>query len=145
MTISKALALGLVGAALLMALQPALAGSTKPPLTFPPKDDCSFLDGPAQQRCIARRQAMAVELGKVRSGEIKTLPPMQLPDDGTPSAGGGFTPLATPGSLGGLSESSTIPPAPDGAPNRSTPYNPNSIGNPWAGTPFSNGTGIPHN
>jgi hypothetical protein len=142
MTVLKTLALGFVCGALVASGPLAVAGPVKPPLTFPPTDDCSFLDGPAQQRCVARRSAMAAELAKVRSGEIKTLPPMLLPDDGTPSSGGGFKPLATPGSLGGLGESSTIPPSQDGAPNRSAPYDPNSIGNPWAGTPFSNGTGI---
>ena len=144
--IFKALALGLSCGTLLAFGLPAEAGSTTPVLTFPPKSDCSFLQEPAQQACFARRGAAAQELAKVRSGKIKTLPPMTLPDNGTPSAGGGFAPLAEPGSLGGLTESKTLPASSDAAPSRSTPYNPNAIGNPWAGTPSADGTGIPtHN
>ncbi len=147
MTVWKTRVLGasivtLVGLGMVPAMS-AQAGSTPPRLTFPPASNCSFLEAPAQQACLARRGASAQELAKVRSGEIKTLPPMQLPDNGLPSSGGGFTPLADQGMLGGLGESSTIPAARDGAPTRSSIYDPNSIGNPWAGTPFANGTGIP--
>lgn len=123
---------------------PAVTGTAaQPHLTFPPKSDCSFLGGPAQQQCEARRGAASQELAKVRSGEIKTLPPMQLPDNGLPSSGGGFTPFSNQGSLGGLSEGSTIAPSGDQAPPAPKSFDANSIGNPWAGTPYSNGTGIP--
>lgn len=115
-------------------------------LIFPPKSDCSFLGGQAQQQCEARRGAASQELAKVKSGEIKTLPPMLLPDNGLPSSGGGFTPLSDQGSLGGLSEGSTIPPSGDATPPPQKKFDANSIGNPWAGTPYDNGTGLqPHN
>ena len=114
---------------------PAASGAPAQ-LTFPPVSDCAFLGGEAGQRCEARRAGQASEVNKVRSGDLKLAPAPVA------SSGGTFQPLSTGGGLGGLSESSTIAPAE--APAAPAPsYNPNSIGNPWAGTPYSNGTGIP--
>src|ERR1700759_4552649 len=55
-------------------------------LTFPPKSDCAFLGGDAQPRCEARRAGADSEVAKVKSGEIKTKPPL------VPGSGGGFVP-----------------------------------------------------
>jgi len=107
-------------------------------LTFPPTDDCSFLGGDAGAACEKRRAGSATEIGKVRSGEIKTLPPA------VQSSGGPYTPLSNQGGLAGSSSGqlSPIGPSEDVSPSRGGSYNPNSIGNPWAGTPYDNGTGM---
>jgi len=112
------------------------SGDAPARLTFPPASDCAFLGGDAGKRCEARRAGLTGELGKVKSGETKLAPaPLS-------SSGGTFQPLSNGGGLGGLGESSTI--APTEAPAApSAPYNPNSIGNAWSGTPYDNGTGIP--
>lgn len=134
--------------ALLLALAPtmtipALAAETTPPpaqsqprLTFPPASDCTFLGGDAAKRCEARRAGSENEYARVRSGEIKLAP-------GVPSSSGGtFTPLSSGGSLGGFSSSGTIAPSEGPYTPPVNTYSPNSIGNPWAGTPYSNGTGL---
>jgi len=112
------------------------AAQGQPRLTFPPTSDCAFLGGDAQKRCEDRRAGAEDEYARVRSGKVKLSP-------GVPSSsGGGFTPFSDGGSLGGFSESQTIPSGGEPAPE-AKPFSPNSIGNPWAGTPYDNGTGIP--
>ncbi|HVJ35500.1 MAG TPA: hypothetical protein VND94_20490 [Terriglobia bacterium] len=112
------------------------AAQNQPRLTFPPTSDCTFLGGDAQKRCEDRRAGAENEYARVRSGKIKLSP-------GVPSSSGGeLTPFSNSGSLGGFSESQTIPSGGEPAPS-AKPFNPNSIGNPWAGTPYDNGTGIP--
>ncbi|HVJ44601.1 MAG TPA: hypothetical protein VM639_24100 [Dongiaceae bacterium] len=109
---------------------------TQPPLTFPPASDCAFLGGDAGKRCEARRAGAEDEYARVRSGETKLAP-------GVPSSSGGeFTPLSNGGSLGGFSESPMPAPSEEPAPETRS-FSPNSIGNPWAGTPYDNGTGMP--
>jgi hypothetical protein len=114
------------------------AQSAQHTLTFPPTDNCSFLGGDAGAACEKRRGADATEIGKVRSGEIKTLPPA------VQSSGGPYTPLSNQGGLAGSSsgELSPIGPSENVSPSSGGSYNPNSIGNPWAGTPYDNGTGM---
>ena len=112
------------------------ASTSQSGLTFPPRSDCDFLAGDAQQACIARRAGQSSEIAKVRSGEIKMAPP-----SGVQSSGGVFTPYSGGSSLGGFGESSTIPQS-EPAPASSPTFTPNSIGNPWAGTPYDNGTGM---
>jgi len=116
--------------------QPTQAVQSRAQLTFPPTSDCAFLGGAAGQACEQRRAGHATELEKVRNGEIKTLPPAVT------SSGGTYTPLSNQGGLGGLSEMSPIGPSGSVAPAPSSSFNPNSIGNPWSGTPYDNGTGI---
>jgi hypothetical protein len=115
--------------------QSAPAAQSKAQLTFPPSSDCAFLGGEAGQACEQRRAGHATELEKVRNGEIKTLPPAVT------SSGGTYTPLSNQGGLGGLSEMSPIGPSEQVAPAPSKSFNANSIGNPWSGTPYDNGTG----
>lgn len=109
---------------------------SQPRLTFPPANDCAFLGGDAGKQCEARRAGAENEYARVRSGEIKMSP-------GVPSSSGGeFAPLSGGGSLSGYSSSGTI--APSGAPSAPSggrSFSPNSIGNPWAGTPYDQGTG----
>lgn len=110
---------------------------SQPRLTFPPANDCAFLGGDAGKQCEARRAGAESEYARVRSGEIKMSP-------GVPSSSGGtFAPLSGNGSLSGFSSSGTI--APSGAPaapSGGRSFNPNSIGNPWSGTPYDQGTGM---
>lgn len=120
--------------------QPAATVGDKPQLTFPPSSDCSFLGGAAGQACEKRRAGNEEEFQRVRNGEIKLSPPE------VSSSGGPYTPLSNSGlsnsgGLGGLSESAPLGPSENVAPPASQPFNPNSIGNAWSGTPYSNGTG----
>ena len=110
---------------------------SQPPLTFPPANDCAFLGGTAGKQCEARRAGAENEYARVRSGEVKLSP-------GVPSSSGGsFTPLSGGGSLSGYSSSGTIAPSGESAaPSSGRSFSPNSIGNPWAGTPYDQGTGM---
>jgi len=112
------------------------SAQSQPPLTFPPANDCVFLGGDAGKRCEARRAGQESEYARVRSGEIKMAP-------GVPSSSGGeFAPLSSGGSLSGYSSSGTIAPSGESSmPSSSRSFSPNSIGNPWAGTPYDQGTG----
>ncbi|HVI90609.1 MAG TPA: hypothetical protein VM659_20080 [Dongiaceae bacterium] len=109
---------------------------SQPPLTFPPANDCAFLGGAAGKQCEARRAGAENEYARVRSGEVKLSP-------GVPSSSGGsFTPLSGGGSLSGYSSSGTIAPSGESSvPSSGRSFSPNSIGNPWAGTPYDQGTG----
>ncbi|HWT98992.1 MAG TPA: hypothetical protein VN229_15300 [Terriglobales bacterium] len=113
------------------------AAHSQAPLTFPPSNDCSFLGGDAGKRCEARRAGHESEFARVRSGEIKMAP-------GVPSSSGGeFAPLSSGGSLSGYSSSGTIAPSGESSmPSSGRSFSPNSIGNPWAGTPYDQGTGM---
>jgi hypothetical protein len=108
--------------------------TASPSITFPPKSDCDFLRGDAKTRCDDRRAGKEVALTPQTGNETTPIATM-------PSSGGVYTPLSGGGSLSGLSSMSTL--APDAnRPNLNRPMpSPNSIGNPWAGTPFANGTG----
>jgi hypothetical protein len=113
------------------------SGQSQPPLTFPPANDCAFLGGDAGKRCEARRAGQESEYARVRSGEIKMSP-------GVPSSSGGtFAPLSGGGSLSGYSSSGTIAPSGESSmPSSGRSFSPNSIGNPWSGTPYDQGTGM---
>lgn len=140
LTIAAVVALTMVGIlaaarADMTSPQPDTAVGAKPQLTFPPSSDCTFLGGSAGQACEKRRAGNAEEFQRVRNGEIKLTPPA------VSSSGGPYPPLSNSGGLSGLGESAPLGPSENVAPTRSQPFNPNSIGNPWSGTPYSNGTG----
>jgi hypothetical protein len=104
-----------------------------PPLTFPPSSACAFHGKPD---CQAKLKADAKENQKYGSTGVQGGAPAT--SQGGSMAGGG-TPTVSP--LGGMSsgESSTLGPSSSQTPTATT--NPNSIGNPSAGTPNPSGTG----
>ena len=110
-------------------------------LTFPPKSDCDFFAGAAKQRCLDRRAGKPTPMippSDENFGSAANVPSLTVP-----SSGGTFTPLQSGGAVSGLGESHTL--SDDAyAPNLDRPLPaPGAVGNPWAGTPYDQGTGMP--
>ena len=106
--------------------------------TFPPKSDCDFMDGSARQRCIERRGAASQENPK----PLATAPGATVITPTLPSSGGSNPTFSNQGMIGGLNSMSTLPDSEPMSAPRGNTYSPNSIGNPWAGTPNASGTGL---
>jgi hypothetical protein len=101
--------------------------------TFPPKSDCDFLSGSARQRCIDRRGATT---------QVNPQPRADVVTPTLPSSGGSYRPFENRGMVGGFGSMSTLPDSEPMPVPRGNTYSPNSIGNPWAGTPNASGTGL---
>jgi hypothetical protein len=106
--------------------------------TFPPKSDCDFMDGNARQRCIARRGAAS----QANPKPLATTPDANVVTPTLPSSGGSNPDFSNQGMIGGLNSMSTLPDSEPMSAPRGNTYSPNSIGNPWAGTPNASGTGL---
>ncbi|TXH38088.1 MAG: hypothetical protein E6Q98_04470 [Rhodospirillaceae bacterium] len=107
--------------------------------TFPPKSDCDFLNGRARQHCLDRRGAASQENPKPLAstpGATTVVTPT------LPSSGGRNPAFSNQGMIGGLNSMSTLPDSEPMSAPRGNTYSPNSIGNPWAGTPNASGTGL---
>lgn len=106
--------------------------------TFPPKSDCDFLDGSARQRCLERRGAASRENQQPMSSSSSA----NVITPTLPSSGGSNSDFQNRGMIGGLGSMSTLPDSEPMPVPRGNTYSPNSIGNPWAGTSNSSGTGL---
>ena len=106
--------------------------------TFPPKSDCDFLNGSARQHCLDRRGAASQENPK----PLASTPGATVVTPTLPSSGGSNPAFSNQGMIGGLNSMSTLPDSEPMSAPRGNTYSPNSIGNPWAGTPNASGTGL---
>jgi hypothetical protein len=104
-----------------------------PPLTFPPSSACAFHGKPD---CENKIKADTAENKKYGNTGVKGGAPATSQSG---SYAGGSTPTISP--LGGLSSGESAPLGPSSSPTPTVTTNPNSIGNPTAGTPNPSGTG----